>query len=172
MKKLGDAGQPCLTPRFRSNTGPIDLFTFNLAFASKYKLSTLLNIDGERNRFNTRPNNPTVKCNPLMYSTHHRIQRLLAQDPPRIKPACIHVTYSLTRSLTDVNKQIGLVKSTESAFVFFGIGTMLRMRSIGGSSQQNVHMRTIMVKLSVEVLNRLALNILVQHRHAQPFGFR
>ena len=35
VKKLGDAGQPCLTPRSRSNSGPSRLLSETIAFASK-----------------------------------------------------------------------------------------------------------------------------------------
>ena len=46
VKKLGEAGQPCLTPRCRLNSGPTELSNVTFAFASKYRVSTRLTIDG------------------------------------------------------------------------------------------------------------------------------
>ena len=55
MKKLGEAGQPWRTPRFRSNSGPSELSKTTFALASKYKQRARRTLDGERNSDNTWP---------------------------------------------------------------------------------------------------------------------
>ena len=55
VKKLGDAGQPCLTPRLRMKVSPTVSPTYTFALASKYNIITLRTIEADRKSESTRP---------------------------------------------------------------------------------------------------------------------
>ena len=88
-------------------------------------------------------------------TTRLRIQRLLPQERPRIKPDCVQDTKSLTRARTFVNKitayslyrvvskHTGRKDATVAPPAFFGIGRSVPIRSMGGRSQANDQMRVI-----------------------------
>ena len=88
-------------------------------------------------------------------TTRLRIQRLLPQERPRIKPDCVQETNSFTLARTFLNeitayslysvvsRHTGRDDATVAPPAFFGMGKSVPMRSICGRSHANDQIRVI-----------------------------